>query len=53
MAVGLTKGLSVMEASILATCVAAVSVQNIGNQPVGLDQVRRFYIAKDKESEKS
>ena len=53
MAVGLTAGLSVMGASTIATCVAAVSVQNIGNQPVGLDQVRRFYIAKDKESEKS
>ena len=53
MAVGLTAGLSVMEASAIATCVAAVAVQNIGNQPVGLGQVNRFFNTKGKESEKN
>lgn len=42
MAVGLAQGLSVMEASCLACCVAAVAVQTVGNQPVGLDDVHQL-----------
>ena len=43
MSVGLTKGLSLMEASALACCVSAIAVQTVGNRPVELDQVKKFY----------
>ena len=43
MSVGLTQGLSLMEASALACCVSAIAVQTVGNRPVELDQVKKFY----------
>jgi rfaE bifunctional protein kinase chain/domain len=43
MSVGLTQGLSLMEASALACCVSAIAVQTVGNRPVALDQVQNFY----------
>ena len=43
MAVGLTRGLSLMQASTLACCVSAVAVQTIGNRPISLEQVRSFF----------
>ena len=43
MAVGLTSGLSFIQAASLANCVSAIAVQTIGNRPISLDQVRRFY----------
>ena len=43
MSVGLTQGLSLMQASALACCVSAVAVQTIGNRPVRLDQVKNYF----------
>jgi rfaE bifunctional protein kinase chain/domain len=43
MAVGLTRGLSLMQASALACCVSAVAVQTVGNRPINLEQVRSFF----------
>ncbi len=43
MAVGLTRGLSLMQASTLACCVSAVAVQTVGNRPINLEQVRSFF----------
>ena len=43
MAVALTKGLSMMEASALACCVSGVAVQVVGNHPVELEKVKEFY----------
>ena len=43
MAVGLARGLSLMQASALACCVSAIAVQTIGNRPISLKQARRFY----------
>ena len=40
----LCSNLSVMEASAIACCVSAIAVQTIGNQPISLDQVKRFYL---------
>ena len=42
MSVGLTQGLSIMQASALECCVSAIAVQTVGNRPVQLDQVREF-----------
>ncbi len=43
MATGLVRGLSLMQASALACCVSAIAVQTVGNRPISLSQVRRFY----------
>lgn len=43
MALGLTLGLSLMQASALACCVSAIAVQTVGNRPVGLDKVKEFF----------
>jgi sugar/nucleoside kinase (ribokinase family) len=43
MATGLARGLSLMQASALACCVSAIAVQTVGNRPISLSQVRRFY----------
>ena len=43
MATSLTRGLSLMQASALACCVSAIAVQTVGNRPISLSQVRRFY----------
>ena len=40
--VGLTKNLSLMEASAIGCCVAALAVQTIGNRPVRLQDVGNF-----------
>ena len=48
MAVGLTCGLSLMQASTLACCVSAIAVQTVGNRPVGLDQVKQFFSMRDR-----
>ena len=42
MAVGMTKGFSIMEAASLGACVTAIAVQNVGNRPVELSQVKEF-----------
>ena len=47
MSVGLTYGLSLMQASALACCASAIAVQTVGNRPVGLDQVKRFFYQRD------
>ena len=41
-AVGLSRGLSLMEASALGSCVAALTVQSLGNIPVDYRSVRVF-----------
>ena len=38
-AVGLTKGLSLIEASALGCCASAVSVQQVGNMPVSITEI--------------
>jgi len=43
MTTGLTRGLSMMEASALACLVSAIAVQTVGNRPISLDQVQRYY----------
>jgi len=40
--VGLAQGLSLMEASALGCCVAALAVQSVGNNPVNYQAVRTF-----------
>jgi rfaE bifunctional protein kinase chain/domain len=40
--VGLTKNLSLMEASAIGCCVAALAVQTVGNRPVPLEDVEKF-----------
>ncbi|MBU06102.1 MAG: hypothetical protein CL877_09175, partial [Dehalococcoidales bacterium] len=44
MATALTSGLLVMQASALACLVSAIAVQTVGNQPIGREQVRQFYL---------
>ena len=41
-AVGLSRGLSLMEASALGSCVAALTVQSLGNMPVDYRAVKVF-----------
>ena len=41
-AVGLSKGLTLMEASALGCCVAALAVQTVGNIPIDYHAVRMF-----------
>ena len=43
MASCMTRGLSLMQASALASCVSAIAVQTVGNRPIDLRQVYRFY----------
>ncbi len=43
MATGLSVGLSLMQASALASCVAAMAVQTVGNRPISLGQVHHFF----------
>ena len=38
-AVGLTKGLSLIEASALGCCASAVAVQQVGNMPVSITEI--------------
>ena len=40
--VGLVRGLSLVQVSALASCVAAIAVQTVGNHPVTLDKLRGF-----------
>jgi len=47
MAVSLTQGLSLMQASTLACCVSAIAVQTVGNHPVGLNKVKQFAYEQD------
>ena len=39
----LTKGFSLMQAASFATCVSAIAVQTLGNHPITLAEVCRFY----------
>ena len=39
---GLTKGLTLMEASALGCCIAALAVQTVGNIPVGYQEAKTF-----------
>ena len=48
MSVGLTQGLSIMQASALACCVSAIAVQTVGNRPVRLDQVEEFFYQRER-----
>ena len=48
MSVGLTQGLSIMQASALACCVSAIAVQTVGNRPVRLDQVKEFVYQRER-----
>lgn len=48
MSVGLTQGLSIMQASALACCVSAIAVQTVGNRPVRLDQVEEFVYQRER-----
>ena len=43
MATGLSVGLSLMQASALASCVAAIAVQTVGNRPISLERVHHFF----------
>ena len=43
MAVSGAKGCSLMEAATFSTCVSGLAVQTLGNRPVSLENVRRFY----------
>ena len=43
MATGLSRGLSLMQASALASCVAAIAVQTVGNRPISLGHVQNFF----------
>tara|TARA_Y100001960_G_C14765107_1_gene876482 strand:+ start:1663 stop:3198 length:1536 start_codon:yes stop_codon:yes gene_type:complete len=52
MTTGLTRGLSVMEASALACLVSAIAVQTVGNRPIGLNEVLQYY-EKNKTSSKN
>jgi rfaE bifunctional protein kinase chain/domain len=45
--VGLTQGLSLIEASALGCCVSAIVVQTLGNRPVRLEQVKEFVNNRD------
>jgi rfaE bifunctional protein kinase chain/domain len=47
MSVGVTRGLSLMQASALACCVSAIAVQTVGNQPVRLEQVKQYYYQRE------
>jgi len=42
MAMGLTKGLTLMQSCALATCVSAIAVQTLGNEPITSGQVKQF-----------
>ena len=44
MAVGITTGLTLMESASLAACMAAISVQTVGNRPVSLYQLEEFFL---------
>ena len=48
MAVGMTRGLSLMQASTLACCVSAIAVQTVGNRPVGLRQLKEFILQRER-----
>jgi rfaE bifunctional protein kinase chain/domain len=48
MAVGLTQGLSMLEVSAVACCVSAIAVQTVGNRPIDLNQVERFFFKHSK-----
>ena len=48
MSVGLTQGLSTMQASALACCVSAIAVQTVGNRPVQLDQVKQYFYQRER-----
>ena len=41
-AVGLTRGLNLMEASALGACVSSLAVETVGNRPVSLDRLEHF-----------
>ena len=41
-AVGLARGLTLMESASLGTCMAALAVQTVGNQPVRLEELVNF-----------
>jgi rfaE bifunctional protein kinase chain/domain len=43
MASCMTCGLSLMQASAFASCVSAIAVQTVGNRPIDIRQVYRFY----------
>lgn len=40
--VGITRGLTLMEASAIGCCTAALAVRTVGNRPVRLEEVREF-----------
>ena len=45
-AVAMTHGMSLMEACSLGCCVAALGVQTVGNHPVSLESVRKYFHSK-------
>jgi rfaE bifunctional protein kinase chain/domain len=49
-AVGVARGLSLMQASAFASCVSAIAVRTVGNLPINLDRVKQFYFQHSWES---
>ena len=50
MVLSLTRGLSIMEAAALASCIAAIAVQIVGNCPVGINDLEQFIFARSRTS---
>ena len=45
-AVAMTRGMTLMEASALGCCVSALSVQTVGNSPASLESVKKYFHSK-------
>ena len=45
-AVAMTHGMTLMEASALGCCVSALSVQTVGNYPASLESVKKYFYSK-------
>ena len=43
MSIGLIQGFHLMEAAALGTCMAALSVQTVGNIPIRLEEVINYF----------
>jgi hypothetical protein len=39
---GMSRGLTLLEAAALACCASAIAVQTVGNIPIQLNQIRNF-----------
>jgi sugar/nucleoside kinase (ribokinase family) len=48
-AVAMTRGMSLMEASALGCCISALAVQTVGNYPASLESVKKYFHSKSVE----